>query len=258
MFSAKISKFIYRIYLTLMVNHKKPIVMNKLQAKDARMFAATEECMNQNQVKWMNILAISLLKDKLARNIASIKELDEKKSSNLSSPVTFNKDKTKELLEVKSDVLKGIVLSYAYANKMPELVKKVELLFSKGFSKKRETDIEPNLKTFLELVRELQPQLAGYQLTDEMIADVETTRDQFLALIGAPRAMVVKGSSANTQIDIIIKETKDLLTQQLDNLMFRFKEKEIEFYNSYIQSRIVVEPATSHREKPDETPPEAK
>ncbi len=32
--------------------------MNKSQTKDVRMFGTTEECMNQNQVKWMNILAI--------------------------------------------------------------------------------------------------------------------------------------------------------------------------------------------------------
>lgn len=230
--------------------------MNKTQTKDLRMFGATDECMNQNQTKWMNILAISLLKNKLVQNIGAIKGFDQKKSSSLSNPVTTNKDKLKELLEVKIEVLEGIVLSYAYANKMSELVKKVELL-SKGFSKKRETDIEPNVKTFLTLVRELQPQLAGYELTEEMIVEVETTRDQFVALVGAPRSTIVQGSSATSQLEILIKETKDLLTQQLDNLMLRFKANDAEFYNSYVQSRLVVEPATSHREKTAETAPVA-
>lgn len=227
--------------------------MNKTQTKEARMFAATEECMNQNQVKWMNILAISLIKDKLTQNIEALKVLDQKKSSSASNPVTTNKDKMKDLLEGKIEVLEGIVLSYAYANGMSELVKKVELL-SKGFSKKRETDIEPNVKTFLELVREIQPQMAGYELTEEMIMDVETTRDQFVALVGAPRTTIVQSSSANSQIAKLVKETKNLLTQQLDNLMLRFKTSDPAFYNSYVQSRIVVEPATSHREKPDAKP----
>ena len=230
--------------------------MNKTQSKDTRMFAATDECMNLNQVKWMNILAIVLIKDELAQNIGAIKGYDQKKSSSSSNPVTTNKDKLKELLGVKLEVLEGIVLSYAYANKMSELVKKVELL-SNGFSKKRETDIEPNVKTFLELVRELQPQLAGYELTEEMIVDVESTRDQFVALVGAPRTTIVQGSSATSQLEILIKETKDLLTQQLDNLMLRFKASDAEFYNSYVQSRMVVEPATSHHDKPAETPPVA-
>jgi hypothetical protein len=228
--------------------------MNKLQTKEARMFAATEECMDQNQVKWMNILAISLIKDKLTQNIGTIKELDQKKSSTASNPVTTNKDKLKELLEVKIEVLEGIILSFAHANGMSELVKKVELL-SKGFSKRRETDIEPNVKTFLELVRELQPQLAGYELTEEMIVEAESTCEQFVALVGAPRSTIVKKSSANSQIDKLVKETKNLLNQQLDKLMLRFKASDAAFYNSYVQSRIVVEPATQHREKTTEPAP---
>lgn len=230
--------------------------MNKFETKESRMFNATEECMNQNQVKWMNILAISLIKDKLTQNIVAIKGLDQKKSATPSNPVTTNKVKLKELLEVKIEVLVGIIFSYAYANEKSELVKKVELL-SKGFSKKRETDIEPNVKTFLELVRELQPQLVGYELTEEMIVDVETTRDQFVALIGAPRTTIVQSSSATSQIAKLVKETKNLLTLQLDNLMLRFKSSEPAFYNSYVQSRLVVEPATSHREKTPETEPVA-
>jgi hypothetical protein len=227
--------------------------MNKTQTKEARMFATTEECMNQNQVKWMNILAISLIKGKLTENISILKELDKTKSSTASSPVTNNKEKMKDLLEAKIEVLVGIMLSYAHANEMSELVKKVELL-SKGFTKKRETDIEPNVKTFLELVRELQSQLDGYELTEEMIVDVETTRDQFVALVGAPRTTIVQSSSANSQIAKLVKDTKNLLNQQLDNLMLRFKTNELAFYNNYVQARIVVEPATSHRNKPDDKP----
>jgi hypothetical protein len=111
------------------------------------------------------------------------------------------------------------------------------------------------VKTFLELVRELQPQMEGYELTEEMIVDVETTRDQFVALVGAPRTTIVQSSSANSQITKLVKETKNLLTQQLDNLMLRFKTTDPAFYNSYVQSRIVVEPATSHRDKTAETAP---
>jgi len=227
--------------------------MNKTLTKEARMFATTEECMNQNQVKWMNILAISLIKDKLTQNIAALKELDKTKSSTASSPVTNNKDKMKDLLEAKIEVLLGIIRSYAYAKEMSELIKKVELL-SKGFTKKRETDIEPNVKSFLELVRELQSQLEGYELTEDMIVDVETTRDQFVSLVGAPRTTIVQSSSANSQIAKLVKDTKNLLSQQLDNLMLRFKTSDPVFYNSYIQARMVVEPATSHRNKPDDKP----
>lgn len=230
--------------------------MNKLQIKEARMFAATEECMNQNQVKWMNILAILSIKDKLTQNIGTIKGLDQKKSSTASNPVTTNKDKLKDLLEVKMEVLEGIILSFAYANGMIELVKKVELL-SKGFSKKRETDIEPNVRTFLQLVREIQSQLAGYELTEEMIVEAESICDQFVALVGTPRSTIVKNSSANSQIDKLVKETKNLLSQQLDKLMLRFKASDAAFYNSYVQSRLVVEPATQHREKTTEPAPVA-
>ncbi len=227
--------------------------MNKSLTKDVRMFGTTEECLNKNQAKWENIPAIVQLKSTLSRNIVTIKEQDQTKSASASNPVTTNKDRLKELLEIKFEVLKGIVLSYAHATNRSELVKKVKLL-SKGFSKKRETDIEPNVNAFLELVLELLPELGGYELTEEMADDAKSTLHEFVALVGAPRSMVVQSSSANKQIDKLVKETKDLLNLQLDNLMLRFKTADVDFFNSYSQSRIIVEPATRHRDKPDDNP----
>jgi hypothetical protein len=166
-------------------------------------------------------------------------------------PVTESKEKLKELLDDKTEVLKGIVLSYAHDNELNDLVTKVELL-AKGFSKKRENDIEPNVKEFLEVVRGLFPKLGDYALTEEMIVEAETLRDQFVALVGAPRNIVVKGTSVNEQIESTRKSTKTFLSKQLDNLMLRFKTSNVAFYNSYTRARQVVEPATSHRDKPED------
>jgi len=222
--------------------------MNKMQTKDLRMFGATDECMNQNQTKWVTIQAIVRLKNLLSQNISTIKDLDQKKESTVSNPITLNKEKIKDLLEGKIEVLYGIVYSYATANQLKELAQKVKLL-SKGFAKKRETDIEPKVNTFLLLVRELLPKLSDYSLTEEMVVDAETTRDQFVALVGVPRNMRIQSSSTKKQMNDLINETMGLLTQQLDKLMLRFKSTDIDFYNSYIQSRTIVEPATRHREK---------
>jgi hypothetical protein len=228
--------------------------MNKSQAKDTRMFAATDECMNQNQVKWTNILAISLIKDKLVQNMVNIKELDQKKSSSVSTPVTTNKEKTKELLEESIEILAGIVSSYAEAKGLKEIAQKVKLL-TQSFAKKRETDIEPKVNAFLKLVRELMPELSDYALTEAMVVEAETLRNQLVAMIGSPRNLTVQGSSANKQVDTLITETKNLLSKQLDGLMLRFRTTESEFYNSYLQARTIVEPATHHKDKPDGTNP---
>lgn len=37
--------------------------------------------------------------------------------------------------------------------------------------------------------------------------------------------------------------------------MLRFKGSDPEFYNAYLQARIVVEPATQSRNKPDDEAP---
>jgi hypothetical protein len=74
-------------------------------------------------------------------------------------------------------------------------------------------------------------------------------------MIGVPRSLSVKSSAANKQVDALITETNNLLTKQLDKLMLRFKSIESEFYNSYVQARTVVEPATHHKDKPEDTQP---
>ena len=225
--------------------------MNKSQTKDFRMFMATRDCLAQKRIRWENILAIVQLNNRLIQNIATLKELNKKKSSTASTPATTNKVQLKDLLDLKIDVVKGIVLSYAHANNLKELEQNVKLL-AKGFSKKRETDVEPHVRSFLDLVRLLQPKLTAYELTDDLIVDLETALDQFVAQIGTPRSLVVQGSSINKQIAALVKETNSFLVNQLDNLFLRFKEKDVDFYNSYTQARQVVEPASDHRDNPDD------
>ena len=222
--------------------------MNKTQSKEFRMFDTTLECLSNYQSKWEPITAIGLLKEKLGGNIALIRDLNKKKSSSLSNPVTAGKDKTKELLEESIEVLGGIVISYAEATGQKELLQKAKLL-TKSFARKRETDIEPKVTTFLYLVRELQPQLGGYALTEDMLAEAETLCSQFVSMVGAPRKITVQSSSANSEVDNLVSETKKMLTNQLDNLMLRFRTRESEFYNAYCQARSVVEPASHPREK---------
>ena len=224
--------------------------MNKQQTKEVKMFGTTDECMSDNQAKWENILAIAQLKNRLNQNLSLIKGLNTKKSTTMSNPVTANKEKTKELLEEHIEILEGIVSSYAEAKGLKEVAQKVKLL-TKSFAKKRETDIEPKVDTFLKLVRELMPDMGDYALTEEMVAEAETIRDQFVAMVGAPRTLTVQSSSANKQVDTLVTETKNLLSKQLDGLMLRFRATESEFYNSYLQARTVVEPATHHKDKPE-------
>jgi len=228
--------------------------MNKLQTKDVKMFGTTDECMTDNQAKWESIPAIVQLKGKLNQNLSLIKGLNTKKSTTLSNPVTANKEKTKELLEEQIEIIEGIVSAYAEAKELKEVAKKAKLL-TKSFARKRETDIEPKVNAFLTMVRELMPDMTDYALTEEMVVDAETFRTQFVALVGAPRSLTVQSSSANKQVDALITETKNLLNNQLDGMMRRFKSKESEFYNSYLQSRTVVEPATHHNDKPNDIQP---
>lgn len=225
--------------------------MNKNQTKEVKMFGTTDQCLSDNQAKWEAIPVMVQLKSKLDQNISLIKELNQKKSSNLSSPVTANKDTTKELLDDSIEILSGIAISYAEDKKLKEVAQKVKLL-TKRLTKIREADIEPNVSTFLKLVRELLPELVDYALTEEMVVEAETLRDQFVSMVGTPRNLTVKGSAANKQVDNLISETKNLLTNQLDTLMPRFKKTESEFYNSYFQARAIVEPATQHKAKPEE------
>ena len=228
--------------------------MNKIQTKDFRMFDATNGCMDEYKAKWKHILAIVQLKDRLRNNILGVKELDLKKISTVGNPVILNKEKTKDQLAERIEILGGIASSYAEANELKEVKQKVKL-YTQGLAKKREMEIEPKASSFLSMLRELQPKLVDYALTEEMIVEAETIRSEFAALVGAPRTLIVQNSSANNQMDALIAETLRLLNNQLDKLMLRFKSSSPEFYNAYLQARIVVEPATQSRTKPDDVSP---
>ncbi|WP_025863761.1 hypothetical protein [Prolixibacter bellariivorans] len=65
--------------------------------------------------------------------------------------------------------------------------------------------------------------------------------DNFKALIGQPRTIRNKAFAAKTVLGDLFDEANNLLNNQLDKLMIRFKFTDPDFYEEYTRARVIVD-----------------
>ena len=105
----------------------------------------------------------------------------------------------------------------------------------------RETDVEALITPVIEEARKELANLADYGLTEDMIVETETSLDDFKALIGQPRIVRSQAFAAMTLMEELFDAANDLVKNQLDKLMIRFKYTNTEFYSEYERARTIVD-----------------
>ena len=105
----------------------------------------------------------------------------------------------------------------------------------------RETDVEALITPVIDEARNELTNLADYALTEDTIVDLETSLDDFKALIGQPRTIRNQAFAAMTLMDELFDATNDILKNKLDKLMIRFKLTNTEFYSEYERARTIVD-----------------
>ena len=78
-------------------------------------------------------------------------------------------------------------------------------------------------------------------ITEEMITEVETSLDDFKAMIGLPRTIRNQAFAAMNVLEELFDTTNDLLKNKLDKLMIRFEYTNLEFYSEYQRAQTIVD-----------------
>ncbi|MDZ7775277.1 MAG: hypothetical protein U5L09_06515 [Bacteroidales bacterium] len=95
-------------------------------------------------------------------------------------------------------------------------------------------------KTIIQKATEQQEALTtDYGMTQEQLTDVQTKMDNLLAINGQPREYRIKSGVATQALETLFDQADDLLNNRLDNLMKIFVNRDPNFYNGYLQARII-------------------
>ena len=213
--------------------------MNKTQTNHMRMFLNTQETLDANTTLWNGIPVLLDVKNNFDELIQRIEETNEK-TLPASKAVTAGKATVLKALAHKAVSLAGALQAYAAITGNARLAGEVKITKT-DIDRARETDVEALVAPVIRHARKELDNLADYGVSEAMITEVETSLDDFKALIGQPRTIRNKAFAAMTLLDELFDAANNLVKNQLDPLMIRFKFSNTEFYSEYEWARTIVD-----------------
>lgn len=213
--------------------------MDAIQNSHLRMFIQTQVALDNHSAKWTTFTAMVAAKNQLDELLQRISDKNEQ-TNPATRAVTANKADVRTGLTEKAIVVSGILQAYAAVSDNPVLADKVKITTSE-LHNCREAEVEALVTPVITEARNNLANLTDYMLTEDMIVEVETSLDNFKALIGQPRTIRNKAFAAKTVLNDLFDEANNLLNKQLDKLMIRFKFTDPDFYEEYTRARIIVD-----------------
>lgn len=85
--------------------------------------------------------------------------------------------------------------------------------------------------------------LAPFGITAAMLSALQTTITNYSTSVPTPRNAKAIKATFTQNIKQLIKETDDILKNQLDKLSVSFKTARPDFYSTYLNARIIIDPS---------------
>jgi hypothetical protein len=212
--------------------------MNQRQLDDILMFNAVKLVLNNNQVVWNtnSVFADAVLT--LQNNISGLNSQGQSQQTNIKG-VTQTKEQAK-------DTLIGYAVALAYAGKAYAVatnnvaLKQACTVTKSALVHTSETELPGVCQNLYDRVNPFIGSMNGYGVSAATQTILQAAITAFTALISTPRNIQTTSVVATATIALEIKNTKDLLDEQLDGLMEQYAVVSSAFYNSYHAARKLV------------------
>ena len=117
--------------------------------------------------------------------------------------------------------------------------------------RQRDRELATTCKGIALIARDNLPSLDGYPITEPELVVFDGQISAYEGDLPNHRVSVSERKAANAKLKNIYKEADEVLTSQIDRLMFHFSAAKPDFYAAYLNARKVVDYGTRH-EKPDD------
>ncbi|TLX70448.1 hypothetical protein E9993_22285 [Labilibacter sediminis] len=211
--------------------------MNKNQSNIYRMFLSTQSYLDNNNGIWNGIPRLVTYKNDLDEVISRIHEKIQE--TKLDVGVTQKKDNLKDVIANKGSMLAGVIHVFALEQGNIDLANSVKLTRS-DINRLKETDVYPTVKNVTSKASEHIEPLGEFGLTQELVTEVQTSIEDFNALIGKPRTILSQKYATLGSIEDLFTEGNQILKPKMDNMMTIFRDNEAEFYSGYLSARTII------------------
>ncbi len=213
--------------------------MNKEETMYFDMFVQVQRHLDQSPDKWSAIPAITRYKNTLDENLTAIKAKDLEASGN-SKGLTVTKSELKNQLALKIAILCGAMYAYGSEKRDARLTSQVEYSPSSLY-KMADMEFAQQVATLIALASDNVSELADQGVSDDQITESSSSLDDFYEMIGKPRTQYIQSNTASMEAAELISATLDLLRDQLDKAMLRYRLMDTAFYEGYERARVLVD-----------------
>jgi hypothetical protein len=170
-----------------------------------------------------------------------LSEIDEQVDIALGNPgaAQLKERERKDLGTSVCEVI-GAVRSYATKNDDPELLARVGYSAS-DVTAGKSSDVVARCRAIWSAATEVVTDLGKYGITPAKLTLLKKRIDAYDAAKVAPRQSRVKKSAATQLLRRLVRDSVNILRDQLDGLMVQFKGASPNFYEEYFASRVVVD-----------------
>jgi len=204
------------------------------------MLDAVNSYLDENVSIWQSIAILATAKTRLNQTLIAV---DVAQAAQAEAQVTIGKSKLalKKAIATKADVLNDLVEAHALIEGDDELARQMgdtkSDLFRASYS-----DFFIKVKAIIEKATEFQEVLVNdYGMTAEQVTDIQNDLNRLLEINGQPRAYQIKSIVATNEIEQLLTEANDVLTNQMDKLISIFKRRDPNFYHGYQKARMIVD-----------------
>lgn len=226
--------------------------MNNRQEDKFSMNLAVLKSMYDFKDKWSNVPACV---DAVSKFEKLISEIDAQRQiqGGKTTGITENKQKEEDdMIQTTLEMGAGV---FAYADKIGDNELKSKVAYSPSTLKTaRDTDLRVMCQSVHDAAESVISELENFGITPKDLEKLQKEINDFSAYLSESRNAINTRSIATAKIADLIKETDDLLNNQLDKLVTTFQSREPRFYETYMKSRQIVNMGSRRQSEEEEEP----
>lgn len=193
----------------------------------------------QNQSSWANFPAFSTMVGEFSGKLQELEDLSYQQGTVLPG-VTSAKNELRRQTIRKARVLVGALKAYALFTGGVMLAEQVDLSQS-DLARLSHLEFKNQLDAIIILCTEHLTELGDYGVTQALIDELQTLRDECDVAFGSPRQAIVDRKTVTQSIELRVSALDKLLKKGLDALMISFKDTVPDFYFHYKAARVIVD-----------------
>jgi len=216
-----------------------------------QMFWAVLTVLLKNKLIWQAVPVIVIMVDEFQAMLDNIAETARIAGVTLTG-ITNDKNVKMRALRTMLFNMMAPLSTFAKRTKNFELLAEVKLPEYK-IKKLRQNDAVRLAAKVISFLKAHKVVLVEYGITADKITALELATTQVSDALPAPTVSVSERKAANEKLHLLMSQTDAFLNEEMDGMMVSFRETNDNFFNSYINSKNVIEHGIRHEKKDDNT-----